>query len=157
MKLGETKRNFSVDETKRNEISRNILFRETCEISRNWWWISFSFVFRETKKTCETGNPNTAYCLRLWYVVSTHVSSILKLFKATGDRLYSRVVTKFRDTKFLICFVNFLRNFLTTLLYSTFHYLENYISVIFDFLRRIQYWSSRTLLVIYCKWIRKMV
>jgi hypothetical protein len=51
------KRNEILLLTKRNEISRNILIRETCEISWNWWWISFSFVFHETKRTCEIGNP----------------------------------------------------------------------------------------------------
>jgi hypothetical protein len=42
---------------KQNEISQTILIRKTCKILQNWLCIPFSFVFRKTKKTCETGNP----------------------------------------------------------------------------------------------------
>jgi hypothetical protein len=58
-----TKRNFTFDETKRNETKRNetkrneislfLLFRETSEISRNNFFVSLCFVFRETKKGCK--------------------------------------------------------------------------------------------------------
>jgi hypothetical protein len=47
-KIYETKRNFTFDETKRNEISLFLLFRETSEISRNNFFVSLCFVFRET-------------------------------------------------------------------------------------------------------------
>jgi hypothetical protein len=54
----ETKRNFTFYETKRNEISLFLLFRETSEISRNKFFVSLCFVFRETKKRMRNGNPN---------------------------------------------------------------------------------------------------
>jgi hypothetical protein len=41
------------NKTKRNEISLFLLFRETSEISRNNFFLSLCFVFRETKKGCE--------------------------------------------------------------------------------------------------------
>jgi hypothetical protein len=56
-KVYETKRNFTLDETKRNEISLFFLFRETSEISRNKFFVSHSFVFRETEKRKRNGNP----------------------------------------------------------------------------------------------------
>jgi hypothetical protein len=40
-------------ETKRNEISQFFVFRETSEISRNNFFVSLCFVFRETKKGSE--------------------------------------------------------------------------------------------------------
>jgi hypothetical protein len=45
------------NETKRNEISLFLLFRETSEISRNKFFVSLCFVFRETKKMMRNGNP----------------------------------------------------------------------------------------------------
>jgi hypothetical protein len=52
----ETKRNFTSDETKRNFAI--LLFRETCEISRNNFVVSLCFMFHETKKRMRNGNPS---------------------------------------------------------------------------------------------------
>jgi hypothetical protein len=49
----ETKRNFTSDETKRNEISLYLLFQETSEILWNKFVVLLCFVFCETKKGCE--------------------------------------------------------------------------------------------------------
>jgi hypothetical protein len=49
----ETKRNFTFDETKRNEVSLFILFRETSEISRNCFLFRFVSCFAKQKKGCE--------------------------------------------------------------------------------------------------------
>jgi hypothetical protein len=67
----ETRKNLR-NETKcypwRNETKRNFavfLFRETSEISRNKFFVSHSFVFRETEKRKRNGNPTHALQL-LW-------------------------------------------------------------------------------------------
>jgi hypothetical protein len=52
-KIYETKRNFTFHETKRNEILLFFVFCETSKISRNNFFVSLCFVFRETKKWCE--------------------------------------------------------------------------------------------------------
>jgi hypothetical protein len=53
----EMKRNFTSDETKRNEISLFLLFRETSKITRIKFFVLLCFVFRETKKRMQNGNP----------------------------------------------------------------------------------------------------
>jgi hypothetical protein len=55
------------NETKRNEISQFILFRETSKISRNNFVVSLCFVFRETKKRMRNGNPNIDLVSRCSY------------------------------------------------------------------------------------------
>jgi hypothetical protein len=60
-KIYETKRNFTVDETKRSETKfRCFWFRETSEISRNKFYVSLCFVFRETKKKDAKWKPVVA-------------------------------------------------------------------------------------------------
>jgi hypothetical protein len=57
----ETKRNFTFDETKRNEMKRNFVVYFVSQNKRNFakqFFVSLCFVFRETKKRMRNGNPN---------------------------------------------------------------------------------------------------
>jgi hypothetical protein len=72
----ETKRNFaySQNKMKRNEISLFFVFRETSEISRNSFFVSLCFMFRETKKGCEM------YTLVLNNKIHNFCVKLLKIF-----------------------------------------------------------------------------
>jgi hypothetical protein len=62
------------NETKPNEISLFLLFRETSEISRKKFFVPLCFVFRETKQRMRNGNPIHNYRYRignlLWFLLN---------------------------------------------------------------------------------------
>jgi hypothetical protein len=85
-KIYETKRNLNFHETKRNETKRNFavfVFRETSEISRNNFFVSLCFVFRETKKWCEMETLTRkcyAFCLERTAICNASLQIYLIFF-----------------------------------------------------------------------------
>jgi hypothetical protein len=82
-----TKRNEILPLTKRSETKfRCFLFRETSEISRNKFFVSHSFVFRETEKRKRNGNPygitNWGFCGKIinTQIVNSYVIGVWEVF-----------------------------------------------------------------------------